>query len=911
MEQPSIANGRISIPADVQERKFLLEKLAESEERYATAVNASNLGLWDFDVLNSQIVAAGKIAEIHGLTSNDECTPEQLLRSIHPEDLPGQQKLFNDIVEGKVNVIETEYRIVQKNSANVRWISVKGSAFFKEEGKLYRMAGTVADITSKKAAEAALEKTNADLRKQKRIYEAVTRTTPDLIYVFDLDYRFSYANDALLAMWGQTFENAIGKGLRELGYEEWHAAMHEREIDQVVATKKPIRGTVSFPHAELGKRIYDYIFTPVINDRGEVEAVAGTTRDISDIKSAEETLRVSEQRFRSILEQAPDPILILKGENMVLEAANEPLFNIWNVKRDAIGKGFLEILPEMRGQGFFEMLQDVYFNDKIIKGIETPAVFTRPDGTKETVYFNFIYQPYRQADETISGVMVLANDVTQQVVAKQQLQESEEQFRNFSNNIQNLAWIADGEGWIFWYNQRWYDYTGTTLQEMQGWGWEKVHHPDHIERVVNFVKEAWKRAEPWELTFPLKGADGGYSWFLTRAVPIKDKAGKTYRWIGTNTNINDQKLAEEAVKESESRFRALAETLPQMIWVTDDKGRSEYFSGQWREYAGVDGSVQAWEDIIHPEDKKASETMHTEAFTNGIPFNSEVRLKNKEGEYRWHRTFAEPVDDGQGKIIKWVGALTDIHDRKTQAERLKRLVDERTVELQRSNEDLQHFAHVASHDLKEPVRKVRTFGNRLKEEFAATLPERAKTFLSKIESATDRMYSMIDGVLMYSSLNAVQQTTEKVDLNDLFQEIQTDLEVVIQERKAMIEYDTLPVVEGSPVLLYQLFYNLINNSLKFAKTNVAPHISIRKEKENNYVRIKVKDNGIGFDQSYAAKIFETFSRLHPKDKYEGTGLGLALCKKIVERHGGTIEAHGKEGEGATFVITLPLMSNND
>src|SRR5688572_4531736 len=158
MEQPSIANGRISIPADVQQRKFLLEKLAESEERYATAVNASNMGLWDLDVLNSKIIVGGKMAEIHGLTSNDDYTLEQLAQSIHPEDLAGQQTLFSDILEGKVKSIETEYRIVQKNSANVRWISAKGRAFFNEEGKVYRTVGTVADVTSQKAAEAALEK---------------------------------------------------------------------------------------------------------------------------------------------------------------------------------------------------------------------------------------------------------------------------------------------------------------------------------------------------------------------------------------------------------------------------------------------------------------------------------------------------------------------------------------------------------------------------------------------------------------------------------------------------------------------------------------------------------------------------------------------------------------------------------
>jgi light-regulated signal transduction histidine kinase (bacteriophytochrome) len=188
-----------------------------------------------------------------------------------------------------------------------------------------------------------------------------------------------------------------------------------------------------------------------------------------------------------------------------------------------------------------------------------------------------------------------------------------------------------------------------------------------------------------------------------------------------------------------------------------------------------------------------------------------------------------------------------------------------------------------------------------------------------MESAATRMNSMIDGVLGYSMLGATEQVVEKVDLNELLENIQSDLEILIQQKQAVIEYESLPEIEGSPILLYQLFYNLINNSLKFSVAGVPPRINISyvdynvaQVKSNTplkpgiqYKCITVADNGIGFDQAYAEKIFRTFTRLNAKDKYEGTGLGLSLCKKIVQRHSGTIEASSKLNEGAMFTIILP------
>jgi signal transduction histidine kinase len=228
------------------------------------------------------------------------------------------------------------------------------------------------------------------------------------------------------------------------------------------------------------------------------------------------------------------------------------------------------------------------------------------------------------------------------------------------------------------------------------------------------------------------------------------------------------------------------------------------------------------------------------------------------------------------------------------------------ITLQQSNEDLRQFAHVASHDLKEPVRKVKVYTGRLEDDPGSVFTAKARTYLEKINSAANRMLLMIEGVLHYSTINSTEQKTELVDLNRVIKNIESDLELPIMQKKATIAYSGLPSIEGAPVLLYQLFYNLINNSLKFSQTDIPCRISITASQDNDNVTITLTDNGIGFDREQSERIFETFSRLNAKEKYEGTGLGLSLCKKIVQRHGGHIEGSGRKGEGAVFRIWLPL-----
>ncbi|KUJ61435.1 hypothetical protein AR687_13450 [Flavobacteriaceae bacterium CRH] len=900
---------------------------------------------------------------------------------------------------------------------------------------------TTEDITESKNAEIALSTALDTAEKQKRLYDSITNNTPDLVYVFDLNYNFTYANKALLNMWGKTAENAIGLGLRENGYEEWHAQMHEREIDQIVAEKKTIRGTVSFPHAELGSRVYDYILTPVVNEDGIVEAVAGTTRDITEIKQAEKKLQQSETRFRNMIEQSPIAMLLSKGEDVVIESVNKPMLEFMNKETtdEVLGKKMVEALPELLHQEVLQTVIEVqktgipfrgdeypvdllidnklqrrYFNfsyDRIketedssavlhmavdvteqvlarrkledsesrlksmidqtpcptliLKGdnlvieqinkhmlemigrgeeiIGMPLINVLPElegqyvwtqvqnvynngipfdqsevlvqhnrtGTMEDYYYNLAYRPLIE-DRKITGMIQVAIDVTQQVVARKKMEESETRFRALVNASSDIVYRMNAD-WSIMRSLEGRSILSDTGEPLVNW-MDKYIHPIDREMVVKAIDIAIATKSIFELEHRVLNADGTLGWTFSRAIPVFDDHNNIIEWFGAASDITSQKEVQEIIKESEEKFRQLADLVPQIIWTGKPDGFIDYYNKRWYEYTGFEETEfgdASWVPILHPDDVSVVMEFWYKSVQKGTAYQLEFRLKSGDtGEYRWFLSKGVPIKDKSGIITKWFGTCTDINEQKTITEKLESLVAERTTELKRSNEDLQQFAHVASHDLKEPVRKIKTFTSRLEDHLHGKLDESAARFIDRIHVATDRMFTMIDGVLSYSTINEGMQKPELVNLNDVIKNIETDLEVALQKNNGIISFTNLPTLEGAPVLLYQLFYNLINNSIKFAKTDVPPQITITSETDHdqktNFTRITLADNGIGFEPDYADRIFETFTRLNPKDKYEGTGLGLSLCKKIVERHGGTILAKGKPSEGSTFIINLPL-----
>ncbi|GAA4138334.1 hypothetical protein GCM10022250_36880 [Flavobacterium chungbukense] len=813
-----------------------------------------------------------------------------------------------DTLEKLIDAVETDNSVTYE-----QWHEMEGTKKWflytavKQDGLLVL---TTEDITEKKQAETALNNALTVAEKQKRLYDSIINTTPDLVYVFDLNYIFTYANKALLNMWGKSAEDAIGKGLRSNGYEEWHAEMHEREIDQVASTKKSIRGTVSFPHAELGRRIYDYIFVPVFNEKGEVEAVAGTTRDITEIKLAEEKIQLSENRFRKMIHQTPAPTLILKGDDLVIEQINNHMLQMIGRGEEIIGMRLIDVLPELEGQYVWEQVLNVYNKGIPFDQSEVLVPHNRT-GELKNYYYNLAYRPLIE-DGQITGMIQVAVEVTQQVVARQKMEESESRFRALVNASSDLVYRMDAD-WMIMHSLEGDGLFTNSEGQVSNWLDKFIHNSD-LQRAVNLISQSIVDKSIFEMEHRVTNPDGSIGWVFSRVVPILDENDKIVEWFGTASNITSQKELQEVIKESEEKFRQLADLVPQIIWTAKPDGFVDYYNSRWYEYTGFDEDKfgdSSWVPVLHPDDMDLVKEFWYYSVESGNPYQIEFRIKNiYTKEYRWFLSKAVPIKDKSGVITKWFGTCTDIQEHKSITEKLEILVADRTKELQRSNDDLQQFAHVASHDLKEPVRKIKTFVSRLEDHLEGKLDESSTRYIERIHVAADRMFNMIDGVLAYSKINADSQKTTLVDLNEIIRNIETDLEIALQKSGGKILYQNLPKLEGAGVLLYQLFYNLINNSIKFAQDKQPPIIristEITNEQDKDFAVITLEDNGIGFTQNQTNHIFETFTRLNPKDRYEGTGLGLSLCKKIAERHGGSISASGIPNQGAVFTIKLPL-----
>ena len=699
----------------------------------------------------------------------------------------------------------------------------------------------------------------------------------------------------------------------DLLYADWYRVIHHCDLQrcldelEISLTEKrlfeaeyriiPFDGSPMRWVRSVGKFYFD--------ENGEVVNMTGVTMDITNEVTSRQRIEENEQRFRGTFENAAVGIahVALDGTWLMV---NERICRIVGYSKDEMLQRKFQDLTHPA-----DLLMDFEHMNSLLNGSKESYVMEKRYLHKNgsIVWINLTVSLMRNAHGTPLYFISVVEDITERKIAEQNLKEANERL--------TAALDASSTGTFIWNiqtNQLSWDENldrlfglppGASVQSLDKFI-ERVYPADRTP-VIEACLNCASNGADFEMEFRVAYPDGSVHWLFDKGKTYRDQQGKPLYMTGACVDITQRKKADEIIKENEQRFRILLETLPQMVWVRNANGDLEYASQSWHHYSGIADVDASWKQIVHPQDWAPLMKQWEKDNTAGGSFRHEVRLKNKEGEYRWHYSIAEPIKDDKENVVKWIGAITDIHMQKMFSEKLEKEVAERTKQLQRSNQDLQQFAHVASHDLKEPVRKIRIFEGKLKDELGPQLSEKSSQYLKKIQTAASRMQSMIDGVLQYSSLTEKEQEFDSVDMNDLLHDVINDLEIVINQKNATIQIAGLPIIKGFSVLLYQLFYNLVNNSLKFTASDVKPVIRIfeRPLETPTMIQIVVSDNGIGFEPMFAEEIFKTFTRLNTKDQFEGTGLGLALCKKIVERHGGTINAKSQLNRGAEFTVTLP------
>ncbi len=508
----------------------------------------------------------------------------------------------------------------------------------------------------------------------------------------------------------------------------------------------------------------------------------------------------------------------------------------------------------------------------------------------------------------------------------------EDSARELLDALPQLAWIAEPGGDIVWYNAPWFRYTGATMEEMHGWGWRRVHHPDHAEAVTAKYRASMATGEAWEDTFPLRGVDGAFRWFLSRANPIRDAEGRVLRWLGTNTDISDRRDREAALRRSERRFRSLTEASAAIVWHTPASGEMEAGQTAWAEFTGQDSSQYVgwgWLDAVHPDDRAATVELRAEAMRDTAPYAVEHRVRRHDGQWRWMLARGAPVLDDDGRLDGWVGTHTDISARKQSELELEAARD--TAEA--ANRAKSQFIANMSHELRTPLSAVIGYSEMLEEEVEELGQVQLLGDLKKINANARHLLSLISDVLDISRIEANRMTVfaETVAVGELVSGIASTVESLVARKDNRLVVEAaggLGTMHTDAVKIRQCLFNLLGNAAKFTEGGQIT-LSVRREPaggdgageadaggdkadaalrdERDWLSFAVRDSGIGMTGEQVGRLFERFSQADESTtrQYGGTGLGLAITQGFARLLGGDVTVASEPGRGSVFTLRVP------
>lgn len=791
--------------------------LQDSEKDLKFAIEATELGTWDLNPVTGTFKANKRLKEWFGIPIKEDIELQAATDAIIPEDrdrvIQAIQQALDPEGDGKYDIT---YTIINKKTGQERHVRAVGRAWVNQNKQVYRFNGTLQDNTE-----------TYKLEKERLQLVSLIEASHEFIGLTRPDLTVQYGNPAALKMlgWktykGKTVMDCImpedleaAKPLMEQMYKDGRLSTEIRFRNQ--KTGKPFWlswNAFEVKDPESGKVIGMGTVSTNIDEQRKREAA---------LKTALDKVRENEEKFRKLVGNAPAAITICSGDKLIFELANVTALKILNKEEsEVIGKTIWEILPEAR-EDLEPIIEEVFRTGEESKGIDFPILLNRR-GTVDLTYFNFVFQPLFDQDGKVNGMMSVAMEVTDSVLLRNKLKESEKQFRNLVMQSPIPMTIFRG--------------------------------PDHRIEMANeiMLKEIWRK-KPREVL------------------------GKKVRDVFPE--LADQKYP-ELLDYVYTTGKPLSDQESFAQVVGDDGARDFYVDYNYAPLFEVDGTVSGLMITVNDVTERVQARRKLEAFS---------------------RELERQVDERTELLRK---ANQRLHDS--------------IRELERTNADLQSFAYVSSHDLQEPLRKIQTFTSRILDRSGELLSDKDQQDFSRINVAATRMRTLIEDVLAFSRTSNHQGKFKKVNLRQLLGEVMDTLSDKIDSAQATIEVGPLCTLKVIPYQIRQLFSNLIENSLKFAKEDVPPMIIVKSEKikgpiedgprlveGKEYCQLTVADNGIGFESHYSERIFDVFQRLHTREAFQGTGIGLAIVKKIVQHHDGHIIARSKPGLGTTICVYLPL-----
>ena len=615
----------------------------------------------------------------------------------------------------------------------------------------------------------------------------------------------------------------------------------------------------------------------------------------------ETALRLSEEKYSKAFLCNPEPMMITNFRDGCYVEINEAFLKVTGYKyHEVIGHTVHELKTYVSGEE----------RDYILKQIQE-------QGSIRNLQIKFRIKSgevrtFLLSAETIEmggqlHILTVTKDITHQRMMEERLRKNEAELRIIMKNANGVIFTLSPEGKFIFVSPGWTEALGHEIAEVEGCSFEVFVHPDDVHLCTSFFEKVVFTGEPQKgVEYRVKHRDGSWRWYTCSGAPVRDEARNPLYYVGISVDINEHKHIEEALRESERRFRDMLENVKLAAGILDNQGRLTFCNDFLLELSGWKREEvigRDWGQTFVPQDIRERDMRIINRSLEGrvAPSYGESEIKIKSGEHRtmlWNNTLIINPDGSSG----FASIAEDITERRDAEKRSQALMKE----LKSVNRDLKDFAYIVSHDLKAPLRGIRSLAEWIYRDYYDKFDEEGKEQLAMLMNRSKRMHNLMDGILRYSRINYYKEDDTSINLNDIVTEAIQML--TPPDNISIIIENQLPLLMLNRTRIQQLFENLIGNAIKYMdKANGQVRISC--ESHGEFWQFCIQDNGCGIEARHFEKIFTIFQTLKPRDEYESTGIGLTIVKKIVELYGGKVWVESKIGEGSTFYFTLPTLQN--